>query len=200
MKYLKIFLTIFFVVGLAGPTLAAPVLNEPGDGYEDVNGDAFSYYANSGVYQGFIDQQPTPNNLINYLSGLYPEYDFIFLGKVEEDDGLLVPEGESQFAGTIYDDGQSGTWFTTGDPAALVSFYTVKAGGGPGFALYSQDPATTSGSWSTYDLFVGGHPGGTLEISNIMGVAKGTPVPEPTSILLLGIGLVGLASLRKIRK
>jgi len=108
-------------------------------------------------------------------------------------------------------DGNSGTWATVPPlgPDGTISYYVVKAG--DYFAMYEVDPAAATGSWSTYDIWsiggpgTGGHPpngGGGLEISHFTGYNSGTPVSEPATMFLLGLGLVGLAvaGRRNLRK
>lgn len=92
--------------------------------------------------------------------------------------------------------GQYSDEWTTNDP---VDFYTVKAG--KQYAVYWEDPSTTSGTWSTEDLLVGN--GNIPAISHISfwtmsgggnggGGGGNAPVPEPSTVFLMGLGLAGL--------
>ena len=81
----------------------------------------------------------------------------------------------------------AGTWSIT-SPYAL-GFYAVK--GGSEWGLYYVNPYQSEGFWSTVHLKNGG--GKRPEISHLSGLVTATAVPEPTTILLLGTGLVGFA-------
>jgi hypothetical protein len=89
----------------------------------------------------------------------------------------------------------SGTWNTT-PPTGTIAFYAIKAGNG--YAFYEVEPAEGTGSWSTFDTWKAGfNNGALLEISHFTGYNPGSAVPEPTTLLLLGSGLVGIVACRK---
>lgn len=87
----------------------------------------------------------------------------------------------------------SGSWLTV-DP---IEFYTVK--GSTEFALYWMGTGgATSGNWSTQHLInVGGQQ---PAISHLSTWNQTTPVPEPSTLLLLGSGVLGLAFYRRKKK
>ncbi len=94
----------------------------------------------------------------------------------------------------------SGLWEVL--DGTLISYISIVAG--PQFALYEIDPASDTGSFSTLGLLVGGGPqgGNQPEVSHIsFWTAPGddTDVPEPAALGLLGLGLVGLAAIRRRR-
>jgi hypothetical protein len=91
-------------------------------------------------------------------------------------------------------DGKTGTWSVEGQNDLYVSFYSVKASNE--FAFYLVDPAAAKGDWTTRHLLAGknSQPG----ISHLSVLADpGTPIPEPTTMLLFGTGLIGLAGLAR---
>jgi len=192
MRYGKIILSLFLLVGLASPVLAVPITNTANDGIEDLsNGSVYGYYQNSGEL--LFTQQGNNSgsfeaNLVQYM---YDKYDI-----------ELTSTGSTAF---FSQDGNSGTWQTTSPlgPDGTISYYVVKAGNY--FAMYEVDPAAASGSWSTYDIWKLGVPGtggnDGLTISHFTGYNANASVPEATTLLLMGFGLVGLAGVaRRLEK
>ncbi|MFP4033405.1 MAG: PEP-CTERM sorting domain-containing protein [Thermodesulfobacteriota bacterium] len=155
-------------------------------------------FTNSGTYM-FTESGNDSNFGIGNLEALienwfanngHPQYDDIELeeyAKVDEpgasNGGLTVSYG---------DEDKSGTWET--DEA--VNFYSVKAGNS--FAFYWENPAATSGTWDTSDVFAAGN-GNQPAISHIStwimsggGGPGPEPIPEPSTVFLMGLGLAGL--------
>ncbi len=110
---------------------------------------------------------------------------------------IATTEGSGDLVLTYESDNQSGTWET----AEPIDFYSVKAGNQ--YALYWVDGGATSGTWSTEDLGVGRNNNQPTisHFSTWKYTDEPAPVPEPSTMILLGCGLVGIAGLgrRKLR-
>lgn len=179
--WLSVLMSLALVLGVAGMSMAESFTNSGTYMFTESGNDS-----NFGIgnLEALIENWFTDNG--------YPQYDDIELeeyAKVDEPDtsngGLTVTYG---------DDNKSGTWGT--DEA--VNFYSVKAGNS--FAFYWENPATTSGTWATTDVFPVGN-GNQPDVSHvstwIMNFAGGpgpgpAPVPEPSTVFLMGLGLAGL--------
>jgi len=189
----KLILAAFLTLGIISSAFAIPVVNNPNDSFENsAIGVAFAYYQNSGELifsQNGNTESAADLAAIQALLNARPSFESV----------VLV---ETPVTATPYDE-NSGTW-QTNPITNTINFYSVKASNY--YALYYVDPAESTGSWSTYDLWalgLGGHPkngGGGLEISHFSGY--GAPVPEPGTIVLLGAGLFGLGifSRRRMNK
>ena len=203
MNFVKYILAIALVVGLTGISGAVPILNDRGSGPEDTFAGLYSYgwYTNSGSLLGVISGNNNNNN-IEALEGWIEEKtgDSLELTKTTVSITNYNASGE-----IITGASNTGTWEVT--PAGnTISFYAVKAGNH--YAVYEEDPAQGDGSWSTYDLWkygqdhdingLGGNGG--LEVSHFTGYDPGTtPVPEPSTMLLLGTGILGLVTFGRKR-
>ena len=140
---------------------------------------------------------------------------FEFISKVDEENGSLVHSG-ADIGLSITGDGDllpasSGTW--SYDPslfAAEAFVIVIKAASRPGWAAWlfeGPDAASDAGSWLIAWVANGGSctgiesVGNCADISHFSIYAKNASVPEPGTIALFGLGLIGfgLARRRKIK-
>jgi hypothetical protein len=101
-----------------------------------------------------------------------------------------------------HDSQVQGTWSFTGSGATSYLYFHFGNGGdssdtNPDYFIFALNTpgGTASGTWTT-----GGTGAKWNGLSNIAVVSRGTPVPEPTTLALLGMGLVGLGLTRRRKK
>ena len=168
-------------------------------GFEDDTYYAEYYGTWSETYQGFYSSDqinPGAENWSGYLIGSYfvGGTDMIdaAIAYLEDDPGFTLSKtegGEANPANLRTDDNIFGTWFTD----IPVLFYGVKsADASTAYLYYLVDP-TMSGIFTT--IHSGKNVAGQqFELSHLASLhTDSVPVPEPGMIILLGIGLIGLA-------
>ena len=153
----------------------------------------------TGKYLGTVTGLPNDNytGIYDYLIGRFldnPSYSVINIDKVDADTGSTGTETSGYLTVSWIDDGKSGTWSTT---PMLTNFYSIK--GANEFALYYVDPAIGNGIWSTEHLLTPNSTENKPEISHIS-ASTVAPVPEPTTMLLSGLGLISMAAYLRRRK
>lgn len=119
---------------------------------------------------------------------------------------------------TSYDDGEDGYghyggWEVTQDSGG-IDFWVVKSGGNQedaGFTLWTYGQKSYEGYWTTLGIEVGENDkqpelshftaySGDGDESDPIGGGAGNHAPEPSTFLLFGIGLLGLAKISRRKK
>jgi hypothetical protein len=185
MKRFKIALVLLVVLGWIGSAGALPIDNtnqylSPGVLYGTYTNSGSLLFVESGNNLGSPTRLSEVQKLVSDAIG---------------DPGLqLTITNNVTYTPVPNEGGRTGTWATITPPGDAISFYVVKAGNA--FAMYQVDPADSTGSWSTFDIWnseLGGNGGrGGLSISHFTGYnpTPSTSVPEPATMLLFGAGAI----------
>jgi hypothetical protein len=177
----------------AGPCLfgvgAAPTCTLAGQTFTNTG-------ATSGGGLTFIANFTTPNQslanitqlVMGYLHLLGDEVTFLGRGTPNGDTGLS--EG---IVSITTGGGLSGNWsLNPGVTNFVGSFVAIHSGNGQSDNLFQIDSPGTSGTWATNN-------GKDLSNFDLFGVKGAPAVPEPASIVLMGVGLLGLGLIRRRR-
>jgi hypothetical protein len=172
MKTLNI-LTVGIVAGLAltGTAQAAPVLCESSDNNHMFIDDSWvSACLDAGT--GNINGNPMNDP---FLTGVGGDYDFIGPADFTQSGST----GTFSFAPTTWD-----TW------SQIAIGFKFGTGNNPDeWFVYALNPLVSSGDWDFENVH---GPGGGLSHANLYGTEGAVSVPEPTTLGLFALGLVGL--------
>jgi|GEM_PF-2295603 len=228
-KFLLISSILLTLIAFSGQAWSTSVKNTPNDSFEDYSdGSIFDYYQNSGALVGVYsgndnDLDSIEDNINAWYRDNYDKFATISISTNDlrlsitgwnssKDQDVTIgitKDGEEYKVDDVSSDYYSGTWmaFDLDDNSAAISFYIVKAS--TAFAIYYLDPAASEGSWSVYDIDASGvtNGKGVKSISHLTGfivasdiTGGGDPVPEPTTMILFGLGLLGLAKISRRKK
>jgi len=203
-KYLLILGAVsLIIIGLSSSAFSYTFGQEDFSTYKDLTytygSQDGTYCAKQGeylgtVYDGNDDVATLTDFFVNYLGWNDPL--ITFYGK-DEDGELSILQSQSNAEDELI----SGTWQTpesTSNSSDSVEFIIVK--GGNSFSIHQYDPAAFSGVWNIGYLADAGGSGSPATLSHISAYnGESTPVPEPSTILLMGTGLLGLVGYNRKR-
>ena len=151
----------------------------------------------SGYYLGTIAGNTDPGYFVSIIETYYNRLTGMSLTIMASYKADPVPGTDGPLTVTAAADGKSGTWSLSVASGYELGFYAVK--GGNDFALYYVDPTQREGIWTTRHLLVGSD--NNPEISHFSAAPTTTTVvPEPSTAMLLGLGLLGLGAVARRRR
>lgn len=164
--------------------------------------DPYSTYA-----WGYAGDQSSTNDILGFILGpilqgyseLYKENsDGTEDGSLQDSyDSTITSNGATiEYTGGPYITAPPVPYILVKDGKALPNWYLIKLEGGNPLVVWDgKETITLTNFFLDTDPETGNQNGGSISHVSLFGV--NTMVPEPGTLLLLGLGLVGLAGLRR---